>query len=243
MSGHHGAPPALRRTRVVSSDCRAVPVAVAMVDAVIPRISIMRLPPVYRLPGLEGSHVRMHRRYPHTGIVRHVVARSTCARYGAWRVVRRQIGEMLHVREGGGRASGAQALGMSGPTVASARESKDPHLGGDRRLSSSHAALDHQARLRRCTHAAGGEQDQIRRRIAARNLRRTENVRIQAAKQAETDSECRSRAGPLLEATQALHASMSRAASIPAVALSSDLNAAAVRCRSVSPRSAGNFRP
>ena len=72
---------------------------------------------------------------------------------------------------------GAQRLGMAGPAMAAAVKAEHGHPGGDRAGDAGNAVLDDQASRWRAPHLCGREQEQVRRRLAARHLRGGENVR------------------------------------------------------------------
>ena len=73
-------------------------------------------------------------------------------------------------------AGGAQRVGMTRPAMAAAVKAEHGHPGGARAGDAGHAVLDHEASRRASLHLFGREQEQVRRRLAARDLRGGENV-------------------------------------------------------------------
>lgn len=69
--------------------------------------------------------------------------------------------------------------------MASARESKDTHAGCHGRADARLAVLDHDAGVRPGGHPIGGEQKQIRRRLAAFDMGRAEDMRVEVAQEAD----------------------------------------------------------
>ena len=74
-------------------------------------------------------------------------------------------------------AGGAQRLGMTGQAMAAAVKAEHGHPGGARAGDAGHAVLDHQAAFGRWRPSVRPRTEQVRRRLAARNLRGGENMR------------------------------------------------------------------
>ena len=73
-------------------------------------------------------------------------------------------------------AAGLQESLVRGPAMASPGKADRRHSGGNSGIDPRRTVLDHQAARRRCTELFGGIEEQIWRRLTARDHRRAEQV-------------------------------------------------------------------